>query len=91
MRVALVHTAFFIAGGAEGLMNFHLETDVPRRRIHELMSEASIYLHPPLAEHFGIAIAEAAAAGLVPAVYGDGGRVDGHSLEDRQGPRLHKR
>jgi glycosyltransferase involved in cell wall biosynthesis len=37
------------------------------------MSQASIYLHPPLAEHFGIAIAEAAAAGLVPVVYRDGG------------------
>ncbi|MFP3287728.1 MAG: glycosyltransferase family 4 protein, partial [Acidilobus sp.] len=58
---------------AEGLRNFHLETDVPRRRILELMSQASIYLHPPLAEHFGFAIAEAAAAGLVPVVYRDGG------------------
>jgi len=58
---------------AEGLSNFHLETDVPRRRIIELMSQASIYLHPPFAEHFGIAIAEAAAAGLVPVVYRDGG------------------
>ncbi|MFP3287997.1 MAG: glycosyltransferase, partial [Acidilobus sp.] len=58
---------------SEGLRNFHLETDVPRRRILELMSQASIYLHPPFAEHFGIAIAEAAAAGLVPVVYRDGG------------------
>ena len=58
---------------AEGLRNFHFETDVPRRRIIELMSQASIYLHPPFAEHFGIAIAEAAAAGLVPVVYRDGG------------------
>jgi len=58
---------------AEELRNFHLETDVPRRRILELMSQASIYLHPPFAEHFGIAIAEAAAAGLVPVVYRDGG------------------
>jgi glycosyltransferase involved in cell wall biosynthesis len=37
------------------------------------MSQASIYLHPPFAEHFGIAIAEAAATGLVPVVYRDGG------------------
>jgi len=63
---------------AEGLRNFHVETDVPRKRILELMSQASIYLHPPLAEPplaepFGIAIAEAAAAGLVPVVYRDGG------------------
>jgi len=46
---------------------------VPRKRIIELMSQVSIYLHPPHAEHFGIAIAEAAAAGLVPVVYRDGG------------------
>ncbi|MDT7867432.1 MAG: glycosyltransferase family 4 protein [Acidianus sp.] len=58
---------------AEELSNFHLETNVPRKRIIELMSQASIYLHPPFAEHFGIAIAEAAAAGLVPVVYRDGG------------------
>jgi len=50
-----------------------LRPDVPRRRILELMSQASIYLHPPFAEHFGIAIAEAAAAGLIPVVYRDGG------------------
>jgi len=58
---------------AKGLRNFHLETDVPRRRILELMSKASIYLHPAIAEHFGISIAEATAAGLVPVVYRDGG------------------
>ena len=58
---------------AKGLKNFNIETDVPRKRILELMSQASIYLHPPHAEHFGIAIAEAAAAGLVPVVYRDGG------------------
>jgi len=58
---------------ATGLNNFHIETDVPRKRIIELMSQASIYLHPPFAEHFGISIAEAAAAGLVPVVYKDGG------------------
>jgi glycosyltransferase involved in cell wall biosynthesis len=37
------------------------------------MSRAPIYLHSSHAEHFGIAIAEAAAAGLVPVVYSDGG------------------
>ncbi|MFP3319820.1 MAG: glycosyltransferase, partial [Acidilobus sp.] len=62
-----------IESEAEGLSNFHLETDVPRKRILELMSQASIYLHPPYAEHFGTTIAEAAAAGLVPVVYRDGG------------------
>ena len=37
----------------------------------ELMSQASICLHPPYAEHFGIAIAKAT-AGLVLVVYRDG-------------------
>ncbi|MFP3287199.1 MAG: glycosyltransferase family 4 protein [Acidilobus sp.] len=58
---------------SKGLSNFHLVIDVPRRRIFELMSQASVYLHPPVAEGFGMAIAEAAAAGLVPVVYRDGG------------------
>jgi len=58
---------------SKGLKNFHLVIDVPRRRIFELMSQASVYLHPPVAEGFGMAIAEAAAAGLVPVVYRDGG------------------
>jgi glycosyltransferase involved in cell wall biosynthesis len=62
-----------IESEAKGLSNFHLEMNVPRGRILELMSQALIYLHPPYAEHFGIAIAEAAAAGLVPVVYRDGG------------------
>ena len=57
---------------AEGLRNFHIGTEVPRRRIIELMLQASIYLHPPFAEPFSIAIAKAA-AGLVPVVYRDGG------------------
>ncbi|NAZ32289.1 MAG: hypothetical protein GU352_06225 [Acidilobus sp.] len=30
---------------SKGLRNFHLEMDVPRKRILELMSQASIYLH----------------------------------------------
>ncbi len=62
-----------IEEASRGLSNFHIETDVPRKRILELMSQASVYLHPPFAEHFGFAIAEAAAAGLVPVVYRDGG------------------
>ncbi|MFP3172417.1 MAG: glycosyltransferase, partial [Acidilobus sp.] len=62
-----------IEEASRGLRNFHLETNVPRQRIIELMSQASVYLHPPYAEHFGFAIAEAAAAGLIPVVYRDGG------------------
>ena len=37
------------------------------------MSKASVYSDPPVAEAFCIAIAEAAASGLVPVVYRDGG------------------
>jgi len=58
-------TACFGLLRAEDLRNFHLETDVPRSRILELMSQASVYLDPP--------VAEAAASGLVPVVYRDGG------------------
>jgi glycosyltransferase involved in cell wall biosynthesis len=64
---------FAIKQEAKGVKNFYLEVDAPRKRILELMSKASVYLHPPFAEHFGIAIAEAAAAGLAPVVYRDGG------------------
>jgi len=64
---------FAIKQEVKGVKNFYFEADVPRKRIIELMSKASVYLHPPFAEHFGIAIAEAAAAGLVPVVYRDGG------------------
>ena len=53
--------------------NVTLEKDVPRRRLTELYEEAKVYLHPLYAEHFGIAIAEGAAAGAVPVVYKDGG------------------
>ncbi len=53
--------------------NVHVETDVPRRRLDELYSTSKVYLHPPFPEHFGIAIAEGAAAGAVPVVYKDGG------------------
>jgi len=41
---------------SKGLRNFHLEMDVPKKRVLELMSQTSIYLHSPLVEHFGIAI-----------------------------------
>lgn len=55
------------------LKNVSLEKDVPKNRLIELYSQAKVYLHPLFAEHFGIAIAEGAAAGAVPVVYRDGG------------------
>ena len=55
------------------LKNLTLERDVPKERLVNLYEEAKVYLHPLYAEHFGIAIAEGAAAGAVPVVYKDGG------------------
>jgi glycosyltransferase involved in cell wall biosynthesis len=39
----------------------------------ELMAKAKIYLHPMRYEHFGIAVVEAMAAGLLPIVHKSGG------------------
>jgi len=39
----------------------------------ELMSKAMVYLHPMRYEHFGIAVVEAMAAGLIPVVHKSGG------------------
>ncbi len=58
---------------AYGAHNFHMLFNVKREKIAELLGKAKVYLHPPFAEHFGIAIAEAMAAGAVPVVYRDGG------------------
>ena len=37
------------------------------------LASARYYLHPPFPEHFGIAVVEGMAAGLIPIVYRDGG------------------
>ncbi|MGC9113278.1 glycosyltransferase [Acidilobus sp.] len=66
--------------------NIVVETNVPRKRLLELYERAGFYLHPPLAEHFGIAIAEAAAAGAVPVVYADGGGY--YDIAAKVSPRL---
>lgn len=39
----------------------------------EILKKAKIYLHPTKYEHFGIAVVEAMAAGLIPVVYKSGG------------------
>ncbi|RLB81449.1 MAG: hypothetical protein DRH17_09125 [Deltaproteobacteria bacterium] len=66
------------------LDNVVVRTDVPRHGMLSYMRDARFYLHPEFTEHFGIAVVEAMAAGLVPLVYRDGGawydivsRVDG--------------
>lgn len=56
-----------------GVKNITILTDVPRKDLRKLLGEAAFYLHPPFPEHFGIAVAEAAASGCIPIVYADGG------------------
>ena len=56
-----------------GVDNVELLFNVPRDKLRELLGRAKYYLHPPFAEHFGIAVAEAMSAGCVPIVYRDGG------------------
>ncbi len=55
------------------LDNIVIETNLPRQEILGYLEDARYYLHPERPEHFGIAIVEAMAAGLVPIVYRDGG------------------
>lgn len=55
------------------LDNVVVETNLPRSKVLEYLRDARFYLHPPYPEHFGIAVVEAMAAGLVPLVYRDGG------------------
>jgi len=53
--------------------NVEVRTNVSDEEIRDMLGRARFYLHPPFAEHFGIAIAEAMAAGAIPIVYRDGG------------------
>jgi len=53
--------------------NVEIRTNVSDEEIRSMLGRARFYLHPPFAEHFGIAIAEAMVAGAVPIVYRDGG------------------
>lgn len=56
-----------------GVNNLVLKPDLPRDELLKLVGVAKYYLHPPFNEHFGIAVVEAMAAGLVPIVFRDGG------------------
>lgn len=56
-----------------GLDNLHVEINMPREKLRDVLWRASFYLHPPYAEHFGLSVAEATAAGAIPIVYKDGG------------------
>ncbi len=56
-----------------GLSNVRLVRDASNEELLNEISSSSVYFHPPYPEHFGIAVAEAVAAGLPPVVYKDGG------------------
>jgi len=59
---------------AKGLSGrVELRPNLERNKLRELLCRARFYLHPKYREHFGIAVAEAMAAGAVPIVYRDGG------------------
>ncbi len=55
------------------LHNVVLHVDYPRSEQVKLYSRAKVYLHSMIGEHFGIAVVEAMAAGLVPVVHMSGG------------------
>lgn len=57
----------------EGVGNVELKFNISRDELKKLLGEALFYLHPPYAEHFGIAVAEAMASCCIPIVYRDGG------------------
>jgi len=57
--------------GLEGRVKILL--NVSEEQKIEVLKRAKVYLHPTKYEHFGIAVVEAMAAGLVPAVHKSGG------------------
>ena len=78
---ALLGYRFVIVGRLDDEAVYHelmirgldVMTDIPRDELVHVMARAKYYLHPPFREHFGIAVVEAMAAGLVPFVYYDSG------------------
>lgn len=52
------------------------ETNISLERLLSIMREAKVYFHPMVGEHFGISVAEAMAAGLVPVVPTVGGPTE---------------
>ena len=52
------------------------ETNISLDTLLSIMREAKVYFHPMVGEHFGISVAEAMAAGLVPVVPAVGGPTE---------------
>lgn len=63
-----------IAGKADDRPYVHLDTDVPRRRIRELLCGHRFGLNLKKAEHFGMSVAEYVAAGMVAFAPASGGQ-----------------
>lgn len=55
------------------LRNVDLLRDVPRSKQLKIYSGSKVFLHTMIGEHFGIAVVEGMAAGLVPVVHKSGG------------------
>lgn len=55
------------------LNNVELLRNLPFKAMLKILSKAKVYLHAMKMEHFGIAVVEAMAAGLVPVVHRSGG------------------
>ncbi len=55
------------------LDNVNIMVDVPREEQIEIYGKSMVFLHPMRGEHFGIAVVEAMASGLVPVVHKSGG------------------
>lgn len=56
-----------------GLRNVRLLRNVPRDEQLRVYSRSKVFLHAMIGEHFGIAVVEAMASGLIPVVHRSGG------------------
>jgi len=55
------------------LKNIELVPNAPEKKMLEILGSAKVYLHAMVSEHFGIAIVEGMAAGLIPVIHKSGG------------------
>lgn len=68
----------------ENVRNVALKPNLPFKEKLKILSEAKVYLHTMINEHFGISIVEAIASGLIPVVHKSGGPWK-DILEEKQG------
>ncbi|ARM76597.1 glycosyltransferase [Acidianus manzaensis] len=63
----------YVIKEAENLGNVRVISDFSDDILLKYFSEAKVYFHPKVNEHFGISVVEAIASGLVPVVHKSGG------------------